>query len=419
MSNGVRVTRLTDASELAGTSNAYIVYSRYTPENTNGDLFLSFGDNSASSWVSNRTSGTVLAQLVHTNGATIGENHEVRFDLSGNYPYTAYYRYGTGFYKIPDVRTPVPELVRDFAATSPSSTLIYNDVEGDSSNNSGHWAWMAAHYNGSTYVVDKYIHYNMYTDTVHTLVPDDLAGTNLAGEVGRTTFTYRPNMVEMSPDGTKFIMHHGRKWDDSAYGGNGIAWIGTWYDGAHAWPVDFDYATTTPVKISVGETHSGWAYRLDGKLCFVSQNNRTDMLDAIAADGTGPTYAAPLIIGSHAEQGWVNGFHYGKMPPSRPGWALLGTYSNIDSPAYDTGYAVDGIFMMQMIAGAGQVVIPIGSTNNRYAGSYRDEGPVAVNMHGNRLYISSNWGGTLGHSEVFVYELPDNWDTWGNAQVAA
>ncbi len=40
---GVRITRLTDASELSGTQDALIVYSRYSPENSTGNLFLAFG----------------------------------------------------------------------------------------------------------------------------------------------------------------------------------------------------------------------------------------------------------------------------------------------------------------------------------------------------------------------------------------
>ena len=38
-----------------------------------------------------------------------------------------------------------------------------------------------------------------------------------------------------------------------------------------------------------------------------------------------------------------------------------------------------------------------------------------MNLSGNRIYLSNNWGGMLTHREVFVIELPDDWDTYLNS----
>lgn len=211
---GVKITRLTDASELEGTLDALIVYSRYSPENSSGEYFLAFGSNSTSSWVIERATGNVLHKLRHSDGKTVGEYHEVRWDLTGQHPDRVYYRYGTGLYMIDDLaaETLQTTLVKDFSGVIPEeSSLVYNDVEGDSSNDSDHWAFMAAHYNGVTYVVDAFVHYQISTNTTHLLTPADLAGTGLDRYAGGSTFP-RPNMVEISPLGTGIVLHYGRAW---------------------------------------------------------------------------------------------------------------------------------------------------------------------------------------------------------------
>jgi len=396
---GIKVTRLTDASEFAESSRSLIVYSRYTPENTAGDLFLVFGANSTSCSVQNRLTGAVIGTLF--NGSkTIGEAHEVRWDISGNHPYRVYFRYGMTFNMIDDVRTPSVTLIKDFSSLFPTASRIYNDVEGDSSNDSDHWGWMAAYYNGSTYKVLGYIHYQISTDTTHTMVPADLAGSNLDIEKGYSEFRDRPNMVEINPTGTGFVIHSGRKWDDVAYGGHGADYIGTWFDGAHLWPFDFDWATKAPLKISVGETHSGWAFDSAGREMFVSQNNRTDRLDCIYTDN-----GALVTSGSHADFSWDENFHYGKMPPTKTGWLFMCTYSS-----QNDSWADNQFVMIETKDEAVARVFRIGHNFNLFSGNYRDEAPAAINSLGNRIYVSSNWGGALPQSEVFVYELPEGWE---------
>lgn len=303
-------------------------------------------------------------------------------------------------------------LIKDFSSKIPNATVLYNDVEGDSSNDSDHWAWMAVHYDGSSYIVDAFVHYQISTDTIDTLLPGDLAGTNLNIEKDRDNFTHRPNMVEMSPNGSGIVIHYDRMWDDSAYGGNGAPFINTWFDGPHLWPIGFGISQQEPVKISVSSTHSGWAFDTNGVEYFISQNNRTDKLDAVVLNGSSTSFDDRMEIASHSHFGWSNGFHYGKMPHSRPGWAFVNTYSNVNDVLHNSDWGADQLLMIQLKPESEAPLIwRIGHNYNRYDGDYYDEAPAAINLVGNRIYVSNNWGGLLGHREIFLYELPNDWDT--------
>ena len=417
---GTRITRLTDASELPGTDDALIVYSRYTPENTSGKYFLSFGSESNQSWIIERSTANIIIQLTDTQSKTIGEFHEVRWDTSGNHPNRLYYRDELTFNQI-DITfdegnaTLEHQLLKDFTAQLPNSSMIYNDVEGDSSNDSDHWAFMAIHYglhdkeNDEQFLVDAFVHYQISTDTTHIMLPADLAGSELDIEKDRSYFSFRPNMVEVSPLGTGLVIHMGRKWDNN---GSLTPYVDTWFDGPHLWPLDFNYAEKAPVKISVGETHSGWSIAEDGREMFISQNNRTDQLDAVYVSGVDAGYADRIEIGEHADFGWSNGFHYGKMPVNKPGWTFVNTYSEVVSPSHSSAWAANQLFMMQVKHKSESPTIwRISPNYNAFSGSYRDEAPAAINTFGNRVYVSNNWGGQLSNREVFVFELPSNWDS--------
>ncbi|MCP5325513.1 MAG: hypothetical protein H7A09_04185 [Oceanospirillaceae bacterium] len=409
---GAKITRLTDASEMVGTADALIVYSRYTPENSSGQYILSFGANSTSVWLIDRTTTQVVRKILHTGNKEIGEVNEIRWDTSGAHPNRIYYRYNLALYMIDDVAaaTLQPTLIKDFTGLVPAAaTKIYNDVEGDSSNDSDHWAFMAAHYNGTTYVVDAFVHYQISQDKTHVLLPSDLAGTPLAHYATQGSFP-RPNMVEISPLGTGIILHYGRAWGDANYGSRSED-IGTWFDGAHMWPLDFDHSKTAPVKVSVGETHSGWAFDDAGRELFISQNNRTDKLDAIYVNGVNAGYDNRIEVASHSDFGWSNGFHYGKMPASKKGWIFVNTYANAGNAASATDWAANQLLLMQLKPeSANPVVWRISPNYNRYTGNYRDEAPAAINLQGNRIYVSDNWGGNLPNREIFVFELPSDWD---------
>jgi len=113
-----------------------------------------------------------------------------------------------------------------------------------------------------------------------------------------------------------------------------------------------------------------------------------------------------MEVASHSDFGWSNNFHYGKMPESKPGWIFINTYTSSSS----SDWAADQLVMMQMKSeGENPIIWRVGSNYNNYAGDYRDEAPAAINLLGNRIYVSIDWGGMLPNNEVFVFELPDNW----------
>lgn len=400
---GLKLTRLTDSSKLDGTKDAFVSYSRYTPENSAGNLFLAFGSNSYTSWVIDRNTGKTVTELLKPNGKTIGEYHEVRWDNTGEHPNRVYYRDGMRLMQIDDIYNvrATTSIIKDFSKQFPNSTLIYNDVEGDSSDDSDHWAFMAAHYNGKTNVVDAFIHYQISTDTTHSLTPKQLANTPLKHYAERETFV-RPNMVEISPNGDGIVIHYSRAWGDEEYG-NRHRDRNTWFDGAYLWPLDFDTEKKEPRKISVTSSHSGWSWDTKGESYFVSQNNRTDYIEAIPTS----KYKRSILIGSHKDMGWSNGFHFAKMPKSTPNWSLVSTYG-LGDPKEE--WALHQIFLLELKSiFKNNRILRVGPTYNHFDGDYRDEAIAAINLLGNRIYFSSNWGGKIKHREIFMYELPEDW----------
>ncbi|MGH1470028.1 MAG: hypothetical protein ACRBCS_02465 [Cellvibrionaceae bacterium] len=400
---GLKLTRLTDSERLEGSSDAFVSYSRYSPENSSGELFLAFGSNSICSWVIERKTGKIIAKLVKKDGKTIGEYHEVRWDNSGKNPNRLYYRDGMKLIQIDDVYNHVKTttIIKDFSEQFPESTIIYNDVEGDSSDDSDHWAFMAAHYDGRTNVVDAFVHYQISTDTTHALTTKDLAGTKLKHYTERPTFP-RPNMVEISPNGDGLVIHFSRAWGTEEYGTRHKD-INTWFDGAYLWPIDFDFNAIEPRKISVTSTHSGWSWDEKNESYFVSQNNRNDLIEAVPTSKN----KRKITIGSHKDMGWSNGFHFGKMPRNTSNWSLVSTYG-LGDPKEEWG--LHQIFLLELKPMyQNNRVLRVGPTYNHYDGNYRDEAIAAINLHGNRIYFSSNWGGAIKHREIFMYELPDNW----------
>lgn len=433
---GAKIKRLTDVAELDGTNQALIVYSRYTPENTSGQYFLAFGHDSHTSWVIERKTGKVINKLMSHHLKNIGEIHEIRWDLSGNHPNRIYYRYGKGLYKIDDVsiQNPIATLIRDFSPELPGKgVFIYNDVEGDSSNDSDHWAFMAAHYDkasNKTKGIVAFVHYQISTDTVHILRPSDLAGAPdakfqiKAGEPMAKNdiselkyFPIKPNMVEVSPLGTGIVIHTGRTWWENN------TTSGTWFDGPHLWPLDFNWKKNPPIRIAQDETHSGWAFDKDGNELFVNQDNRRDFISATYISGENKGYhlnsdlsgglgKGTIDIAKHRDFGWSNGFHFGKMPQSKRGWLFINTYSNSKSDLHETDWASDQLILMELKPIKDRPIIwRVNPNYNHYSGDYRDEAPAAINHLGNRIYVSTNWGSHDNPQEVYVIELPDTWES--------
>jgi hypothetical protein len=151
--------------------------------------------------------------------------------MRADHPYRLYYVDGTQFWQIEDVRSQDPSgktLIKDFGSVidwgsqATATRQIYTAQEGNGSHDSDHWAWMAAYYAAGTFAVRAFVHYQVSTDSTDTLYPADLAEFARApvGESARATFSGRPNMVEMTPDGTGVLIH-----SDRAYAGHFDSYI--------------------------------------------------------------------------------------------------------------------------------------------------------------------------------------------------
>lgn len=426
------LTRIVDAStDMQQSTQSVNGYSRYSQENSDGTLFLAQGTNSTSSTILDVATGNVVAYLAYddsgTNTHTIGMAHEMRWDKTGNHPNRIYFVNGMSLYQIDDVTqnnnttraNPTRSVVKDFtneiiwpSAAAGMSKKVYNDQEGDCSLDCDHWAFMAGYYDNTTWRCAAIIHYQISTDTTHVMYPADLAGSNMDAFKNDPYFPKRPNMVEVSPLGSGIVIHTGRPftgWFENT--------IGTWFDGPWLWPLDFDWATNPPIKISIDETHSGWAWAPDGRELFVSQDNRRDKLIAVYITGANKGYPLPyntvpsddsgdgcIDFANHVDLDYT-GFHFVQMPQSKKGWIAVSMYSNSDEPMDDQIV----MFEIKPIEESPRIW-RISPMYSKYTGQYFDEAPASINMSGDSIYISQNWGNGNGTSnELFRYDLPSDW----------
>ena len=389
---GATLKRLTNSLETMATpKGSLVVYSRFSPTNSAKSKIIIHGEDSTSAWVVDLGTGNILRNLKHSDDTNIGEVNEIRWDGSNSFPNRIYYVKDLAFYQ-QDVSTGISTLVHDFTSIAggpyPNGAFIFNDVEGDSSNDSRYWCWMVLEVTMSgPYLVKKIFTYDKQADAV--------LGIRNPSDFGKTGSIPRPNMVEISPLGTKAVIHF-----DRAFVGNRDEDIGTVLDGPHAWPLTL---TGTPVKVSIDATHAGWSLDASGAEWFVSQNNQTDFIEARKlSDGT------TIHLLYHGDLGWNNGFHFGKFHTKR-GWAFVSTYSPSDSAVAD-----NQLFMVKLQdMSAGIVMQRVSPTYIAYPGNdaYRNEGQAALSMDGNSIYWTCNWGGAFPYREAVSIDLPSDWDT--------
>ena len=447
--SGAKITRRSNYTDLIGdyanntASQSLIVYSRYSPINTSNEFVLVHGSNSTSCWVYRTNNNTVATILrfdpSNTNSSTsrsIGEINEIRWDYSGNHPYRLYFVgrsiagagmkfYHTDIDPVSGVQS-APVLIRDFTADFPvtgiypaggySGAAIMNDVEGDSSNDSRYWAWQVMNITlGAGYQPYAFIVYDSQTNTIVGRAQRDCAGIaapcmTLNTPATALPYLSRPNMVEISPLGTRTILHYGR-----TYTGKRIEDTGTIADGPHACQKDM----TDCIRIGADETHSGWAWGAGGEELFVSQNNRNDYIEAVDIS-TSTTANCTVISGNNYTCGtkvmaytdldmnnWTLGMHFGKVyDQSKRGWLFMNTY--------DSNYATWGKNQNLFLEIKSYNSIPapkiwrINPSYNVYY-DYRSEGSGALSVDGKSLWSTANWGYIDGRAEVFSVGLPDDW----------
>ena len=443
---GATIKRITDVTQdLTGHEVLYNAYSRYPVENITGEYCIAFAGNSTTSLVINRATGSVVAKLAFDNsgedGHTIGAAHEVRWHYTPAHPYRVYYVHGTQFWMIDDVRNQsnTRKMIKDFgvlldwAGTPNSSRKIYGDQEGNSSLDSDHWAWMAVYYDGSNFKVRSYLHYQVSTDTLHTMYPKDLSKFSRIpkGEDTLTVFRARPNMIEMVPDGSGILIHHGR-----AFVGSADAYIGTVFEAPYIWPRDFNPSTFTPFRVSADATHSGWS-SVKGAWYLVQQDNRRDKFMAVPVSGLNKGYGnegkldVTLALGAgvidfHTDGGIYPNVHFGLCTNAADGWTLVSTYTTQTSASHGTGNA---LYMMKITQEASTIKWHLAPTCNQYPSSNKqdyNESPGSINLAGTRVYTCGDWNGTLPKArrpadpvngpysgptyvDLFSIDLPTNW----------
>ena len=447
-STGFGVVRAADRAEMTGDlqnrlpSLSVIVYSRYTPANVTGEFYLVHGDNSTSAWVYRASNHTPVGPLrfrptLGNVSRLLGEVNELRWDYSGRHPYRLYFvgrslpvaqavagenPAMTFYYVDLDAGTGLPStpvVVRDFSRLFPAypGTLM-NDVEGDSSNDSRYWAWMINGTSDATkYQSYAILVYDRHTDTVVSSLQRNCSGALVPcvpvnSPSRRPPFMTRPNMVEMSPLGTRVIV----QWERVNAGYDRDAEIGSLLDGPRAFLKDFSDA----IRIGADATHSGWAWGAAGEEMYVSQNNRNDWIEAVdiasaatancsVISGNSWRCGVRLISQTGLDGGsWSIGYHFGKIYDlSKRGWVYMNTYDK-------TGYTHWGKNqnLLVEIPPAGSEprprVVRLGSTLNQYH-DYRSEGSGALDFRAENIWTTANWGFTDGRGDVFRIKLPADW----------
>lgn len=436
---GFTVTRVSDRAELTGDYNntpqglSTIVYSRYTPVNTTGEFVIVHGDNSTSAWVyrvSNNTKTAVLKFNVELGNASrsLGEVNELRWDYSGKNPYRIYFvgrslasagkpisgeNIGMSFYYT-DI-DPVtgsqnkPVLVRDFSSDFAgfSGIEIMNDVEGDSSIDSRFWAWQVMNTSlSSGYKPVAIFSYDKETNQIVGQIRRSCGTASNCVSVNTPAATApyitRPNMVEMSPLGTRVHVNWGR-----AYAGNRDADINTIADGPKAFLPNF----SDPIRIGADETHSGWAWGLNGEELFVSQNNRNDYIEAVDIRNastakcsviSGNSYTCGTKIASYAKIDggtWSLGVHFSKFYDlNKKGWVYMNTYDTTNST-----WGKNQNLLIRTVENGN--IVRLGSTYNLYY-DYRSEGSGALDFKGENIWATANWGFKDGRGDAFRVKLP-------------
>jgi hypothetical protein len=218
----------------------------------------------------------------------------------------------------------------------------------------------------------------------------------------------RPNMVEMSPLGTRVIVH----WDRS-YAGNNDADAGSTADG----PKGFAPTFSDPIRIGNGAQHSGWAWSRTGSELFVYQNSSNDWIEAVDIT-TASTAACTLIAGNAYSCGtrivrqpdlapdYNIGFHFGKVyDRNKRGYAFVSTY-NGNNNAWGKNQELL-VAVRDGAAAAGPYVVRLGATYN-LAWDYRSEGSGALSFNGTTVWATANWGYVDGRGDTLRIQLPPN-----------
>lgn len=173
-----------------------------------------------------------------------------------------------------------------------------------------------------------------------------------------------------------------------------------YFDGPHAFNKDF----SSPVKVCIDETHSGWAYDSEGNEVYVCQDNRTDYLTA-----TDIQTGAKINLIYHGDFGWGSGMHFSRGSLASKGWILISTYTD-PSMRLDK-WGSDQLFLLEIKDVSDHPRIwRLASTHNYYEpGLYEREAFAPISSDGKTIWWSGVWPNSNNLVETYKIDLPDNW----------
>jgi len=452
---GFKITRFADNDELIGdyankkSAISAIVYSRYTPANITGEFVLVHGDNSTSAWIYRVSDNKMIAPIKFTKTSdltmskTVGEVNEIRWNYTCDHPYRFYFvghsignasstngeNVNMSFYYMDldprNLTLSAPTLIHDFSNEFPTSSypnaVIMNDVEGDSSNDSRYWAWQVMDSGtGGTWLPYAFFVYDKLKNKVLSTMQPSCTGYTKApcvvitSPIAKTKHIRKPNMVEMSPLGTRVVIHFEYASTHPADGQTD--YINTIMDGPKAFLKDF----SDPVRIGSDASHSGWAWGPNGEEMFVSQNNRNDWIEAVDIASTATAncrlepdryinaYTCGIKVISYPTidgGSWSIGMHFGKIyDQSKKGYLFMNTY-NAAATSNTWAKNQNLIVAIQDATKFGPKFVRLGSSYNQYY-DYRSEGSGALDFSGNNIYATANWGFTDGRGDATRIALP-------------
>jgi hypothetical protein len=396
-----RVSTATDTSQ-ANFTTAVPVYSRYPCVNSSGEyIYIQKPSGNPDGLLYSATNYTYIKTFPSTvtRDGTPGisfntqESSDLRWDYTGDHPERMYYVNGTSFCAY-DVLQETATVLHCFSDEYPAAAKIGNDVEGDSSADSRYWAFIIYNaYDGSVFPIHRIITYDRQTDTI-------------LGEISPSLFDIWPstlpipNMVEISPLGTKLITHYTRS---NYAGSNTEDYLGTYLDAPHAWELDCSTSPIVPIKVSTDSTHSGWAFDENGNELFVSQNSRTDWIEAERIDQD-----TQFSILAHADVGIGNGFHFSRMTQGTTGWILMTTYKSTTAVEADA-WGDNEIVMLEVVDKETRTprVWRLGHMHNYY-NDYYSEGFSPMAIDNTKLWWGARWP-FQDYIDTYQMDLPATW----------
>ncbi len=263
-------------------------------------------------------------------------------------------------------------ILYDAKTDYPTATNISTATEGNQTKYSRYWAFMindAPQVGQLTWIIfDK-----------------DYYGKDNGHVIGRWENAPSANYIAISPLGNYVVAP-----TYSSYPG--------------CWACVWDVATfpNTHRNIAGAGGHTSWALDANGNEVYVYQNESNDSV-SYAEPATGTVHT--IIPGStFCPTGSCPDVHFSGHNYTKPGWALLSTYSTKGLWSDNQIFAVE-------IKESGRVWRLADSMAYRPDSNYFKQGWATWDWTGNYVYWGNDWKTNGGMMDVYRIELPTNWYT--------